>query len=679
MTNQMGSIIKPRRFVLNPLLLVVCAMLAAAPGVRGEAMTGKIRGVLLDEQGNPLADEPVGLIPSFPGREVLEAFKHDPIRTVTDEQGRYQFDATAGVHHRVIWGVDGGSRYGWIASVLPDPDATVSGGLPLEPGEAVLSGQLVDPEGRPLVDASVRVYPEYGEPVEGKTDADGRFSVTSVRLKARQNVLILDADGRSPRLAPEMKPVRPDSADSPRRVFRLVPTATLHGKVVAEQTGKGLADAIVEVRPAFVSGYALHTTTDATGAFRLTDLPAGEYKYRAQHADYADQPPERGYFFERTIKLKPGGTGNASAFAMKANAAFSGTVVDANGQPVSEAWVAGQTDWGDSADAYPKVQTDGDGRFTLPFTRFQKNGGDVVIQAYHPRMGSGTSTASPPNPTETSGDLLIQLGGTTRISGQVVGLAEPASRKTIISIWTRGTYAQMISNKSGSFDFGWIPFAADDDSVQISADGRTPSAFGILKDDRWVQFDDLPGSPPFVFPCRVNRPVRNGERLTVDLDLQTDETIRFAGQIKGLTDAERQGSLIFVFAGPAPDPITDAFVARLDVAEREGDPRRESGKMRSRDDGETWSLLAQVAVDREGRWSAFTSRIMGLHRRHTPPKSGDPATHQDLQNDVSVVAVLVTRDRRFAVLKPLSVAPDDNLVELTSDLADLELQPLPSE
>ena len=112
MTNQMRSIIKPRRFVLNPLLYVACAMLAAAPGVRGEEMTGKIRGVLLDEQGKPLASEPVGLIPSFPGREVLEAFKHDPIRTVTDEQGRYQFDATAGVHHRVVWGVDGGSRYG---------------------------------------------------------------------------------------------------------------------------------------------------------------------------------------------------------------------------------------------------------------------------------------------------------------------------------------------------------------------------------------------------------------------------------------------------------------------------------------------------------------------------------------------------------------------------------------
>ena len=407
--------------------------------------------------------------------------------------------------------------------MLPDPDATVSGGLPLEPGEAVVSGQLVDPEGRPLVDASVRVYPEYGEPVEGKTDADGRFSVTSVRLKARQNVLIVDADGRSPRLAPEMKPVRPDSADSPRRVFRLVPTATLHGKVVAEQTGKGLADAVVEVRPAFASGYALHTTTDATGAFRLTNLPAGNYKYRARHADYADQPPERGYFHERTIRLKPGETGHASAFLMKLKATLTGTVVDAEGQPVFKAWVAGQTAWGDYEGAHRKVQTDRNGRYNLPFSQFKFFEENVVIQAYHPTLGAGTVTTSRPRPSETIDELSIRLGGTTRITGRVVGPENKKLRSIIISFGVGRTYGQEIVNEGGSFDFGWIPFAADDDSVQISADGRTPSAFGILKDDRWVQFDDRPDSTPFVFPRRIKRPVRNGERLTVDLVLQTDE------------------------------------------------------------------------------------------------------------------------------------------------------------
>ncbi len=113
------------------------------------------------------------------------------------------------------------------------------------------------------------------------------------------------------------------------------PKGSIRGTVVNEVTGAPVKKAEVVLSKADVPGPQSGAVTDASGGFSFSDLPAGRYRLRANHADYRGSAAERLGSFGVAVILQPGDNKTGVTIALTPAATVHGKVMDEDGDPVS--------------------------------------------------------------------------------------------------------------------------------------------------------------------------------------------------------------------------------------------------------------------------------------------------------------------------------------------------------
>jgi hypothetical protein len=256
----------------------------------------------------------------------------------------------------------------WIIS-----DSTRAAG-PIPTG--TLSGNVVDPDGKPVAGARVwtdTFYPKTSATkrlMEARTDAKGHFRLGPVEPIYRHRFdLVVDADGFARRSI-----FGGALSVYPGRVYDLGTISLDRGRVftgrVRDVDGKPCANATV--KPAvlrFNHGHTFRETnpdqiviTDADGCFRTPPLPVGRLALTIR-------APERQLAHVAQRPIRPGGEEDLGTILLEPDVPVSGVVRDEDGTPIAGVKIGGTTGY--------EATTNAEGRFTLrgfgPNPSFQLN------------------------------------------------------------------------------------------------------------------------------------------------------------------------------------------------------------------------------------------------------------------------------------------------------------------
>jgi hypothetical protein len=283
------------------------------------ARPSQLRGVVRDEEGRPIANAVLSATEPFGPR-----LQRRKLAALADAGGAYRLGPLADGEYTVRAFNEG---------FLTRSQKWRPGDGPLDfvlQRALLVEGDVVDPEGRPLeraflrvLDTSRNVFREVGL---ARTGADGTFQVEV----ARAGDFLLTAYHADFMMAKLRVTV-------PRRGVRLVMSAgaELTGEVV-DSRGQSVAKADVRANPVRGGDPAAleyHTTTDAQGHFSLRGLPAGRYGVVASHAEEGDF---RGV--ESAVELAP--TASAQVrLVLSEGLSVAGRVVDTEGRPLPESLV----------------------------------------------------------------------------------------------------------------------------------------------------------------------------------------------------------------------------------------------------------------------------------------------------------------------------------------------------
>jgi RNA polymerase sigma factor (sigma-70 family) len=275
-----------------------------------------------------------------------------------------------------------------VAVKQAGPDRTAPPGfIPLgDPGKSALHGRVIDPDGKPVAGAQVRMITQ-GKKVlaESVTDGTGAFRLGPLEPMYRNRFeLIVDADGlgrvmslrdaiRSfPGLDGDVGNIQLDRG----RVFtgqvldidgRTLPNATIEPSVYRHVMGHTVEDI----------GPDLTLSTDAEGRFRTPPLPVGRLALTVRAAGR-----QLGRF-ERPIR--PGGEEDLGAIRLEKDVPVTGVVKDEEGRPIDGVTIV--------AGSGRAATTNAEGKFTVsglgPNPLFQMN---VRKEGYELLVGRVTVT-----------------------------------------------------------------------------------------------------------------------------------------------------------------------------------------------------------------------------------------------------------------------------------------------
>jgi len=223
------------------------------------AAAGRIVGSLRKPDGTPLAGAHV--FPQLSGRGARG------VRT--DDEGQFQLEGLPeGELELFVRSED----YGHTAreTVVVQAGASIALDVVVREGPKI-KGVLRDSEGEPLADLVVRARSEEGEVRrEGKTDADGRYTVANL-YPGRYTVSVSAGRRRAGLIEREL-----DVGEVDLVLDLVVPSGgTLQGRVVGPD-GAPIAEA--SVYAIVEEDYRGQAQTDAEGVFALADLPADTYR-----------------------------------------------------------------------------------------------------------------------------------------------------------------------------------------------------------------------------------------------------------------------------------------------------------------------------------------------------------------------------------------------------------------
>jgi protocatechuate 3,4-dioxygenase beta subunit len=317
------------------------------------------------------------------------------------------------------------------AAIVAEPDVVPEAAEPVAvaPARVSVRGRVLDVERRPVAGVFVEML-AFGsdEPVEGsrvRSEGDGTFEMHTTGLG---DITIADE-----RYAALLSPTLFRTAEE-EVILVVAPRQTVAG-IVVDSAGTPLEDAkiVIDLKDGFHAtfGYALDhsrvirwtTTTDAEGRFSLDEAPRTEYGLLVTtRAGFA--PDIRALPLEPTFDLEI-----VMGVPDDERALLEGVVVDAEGQPVEDAYVACE---------YQNGKTDAKGRFSLDLNGEGERGVLMAIKAgMQPAqlMRAGDSNIAPdawPDP------LVLRLGGAPlAIEGRVLDAdGEPLAG---VKVWTADT------------------------------------------------------------------------------------------------------------------------------------------------------------------------------------------------------------------------------------------------
>jgi uncharacterized GH25 family protein len=259
---------------------------------------GRLSGRVADTKGKPVAGASV-IVAAVDLQRVGHRRPFPPMRTRTDEAGRYEFEGvTAGARYRVTAEHDRFSPAvtGPVAidagTVLGNVDLTLKAG-------AALRLRLVDKEDRPCTQVTMRI--------ESEEDARTDLAFQQLIKSTENGGIVAGDDGwlTVRKLSPGSYSLRfePDGwvgfrrdnvvltegETTDLRTIDLEPGSLMRGRVV-DDGGNPVADAEVAVRwQVMADRYERRATSDPDGRFIIGGLPDHVLKLRASASEFAER------------------------------------------------------------------------------------------------------------------------------------------------------------------------------------------------------------------------------------------------------------------------------------------------------------------------------------------------------------------------------------------------------
>lgn len=281
---------------------------------------------------------------------------------------------------------------------------------------ATIRGRVVNAHGEPLGD--IAVYADEVAPAEvnrrsagqSRTDGDGRFTIVGLK-PVRHELSVTPPHGGQTSDATHA--IVELALDHPAQHDFVIDDSAgvLNGRVVA-QDGTPFANLSVAVTPVNGSSGGIGMQTDELGRF-TTDGLLGDYRVTLAYDDVA-LPITGADATGTSVHISHGATREITLTTHRPDGVIRGRVIDDQGQPVDDAFVAVSkydASWPDAAfGALVEVMVAPDGTFTaahLPDAQFtvrayRKPGGEVVTQ-----------------PVATGANLTLQLLPAATITGLV--------------------------------------------------------------------------------------------------------------------------------------------------------------------------------------------------------------------------------------------------------------------
>lgn len=284
------------------------------------------------------------------------------------------------------------------------------GKIALEPG-ATLQGRVVSRQGRPIAGATVSAWLQNGDPDSdgtATTSADGAFRLDDLSAGAGFD-LTVTRKGYAEKLVPG---VRVPTAQALEIVIE--EAARISGRVLGADR-QPLENATVAIEPqaslAPESGNFLRGPgpasgrTDGAGEFDLEDVPPGPLRLSVAAEGWKPKELEG-------LEVGPGESIRDLEIVLERGAAIAGRVLDAQGRPASEAFLAVQDPGGRTN---VSAQTDGDGRYRL-------EGVEPGLRQVEVRW-SGRNLTRELEVAPGENYLDLRFEGGTQVSGRVIDSA----------------------------------------------------------------------------------------------------------------------------------------------------------------------------------------------------------------------------------------------------------------
>ena len=314
--------------------------------------------------------------------------------TEGDAGGRFRLGPLPAGRYRVTAAAPGhlpGTRELAVAG-----EATASGvDFVLEAGGVVLSGRVLDAGVGAIAGGRVRAH-LHGESADAavaiaRTDRAGGYRLT---LPPGFHELVVDAGGYAPVWS------RVWLVGDTTRDFRLIPAASISGRVVHAGTSTGVAEALVRTGRGQGSP---EVQTDAEGAFVLPDLEPGDHHLFARAGALTGRAA-------MPVTTRLGTRVEGVLIEVKAGRSLSGQVRRGGGRPVAGAEVTVY------ANGQPRGEatTDASGAFRIE---------GLLPGPQH--VGATAAGLLPADQTITVGDgdlsgIALELGEAAQVRGQVV-------------------------------------------------------------------------------------------------------------------------------------------------------------------------------------------------------------------------------------------------------------------
>lgn len=431
-----------------------------------------VRGIVVDGRQQPIGGAEI-VVSGWAGGEAV------PL-TRTEADGTF---ALRGVYtHCHI----GARAAGFAASPLRQftagKGADVELRVVLDSPAIVVTGSVLDPHGQPVVGALVRagdedqrptVLPDGGRahgwrPEYARTDANGQFVLR--HLPAGPVPLAV----RALPYAPWLGEVALTAGQPHATTIRLLPGATVHGTVRGAD-GSSVAGATITfgVQHEFVQQ---EVSSDASGAFRVEGLPAGELLVTAQAQTHGKARTRLALTAGRDLTWDP---------LLAAGQQQRGRVVDADDQPVVQAMVQAQGQGAIDGDwFFAHESTDEQGRFTL---KDVPNGLPLQLQVV--RQSSFPELVHT-LPQRTDEEVLLRLPKATRvhIRGTVLdpdGKPLPNVAVSPFLLGGNGSPAETADPATGAFALG--PYPAGEYTLNLAAADLVPLQLRrtLVGDETW--------------------------------------------------------------------------------------------------------------------------------------------------------------------------------------------------
>ncbi len=426
------------------LTVILTVLFFGVVSVSGEAIAGSISGqVVADSDGTPISDAWV---------DVSEENGAYSDSVYTEADGTYQITSLPAGNYRVqIYSpptpyvgeyYDNSFDYGSATLVpvtLGTEKANIDFGLAV--GGSISGMVTTDADGAPIADVSVSACDDSIGCLYGYTLADGTYQITSLPAgNYRVQIYSPPApyvgeyydnsfDYESATLVPVSLGQEIVNID-----FGLAVSGSISGQVVTDAEGTPIADASVNACPEN-GGNCGWASTQADGTYQVSGLAAGSYRVGVSaSAPYLHEYYDNTLDYE-SATLVPVSLGQEAAninFGLAVGGSISGQVVaDADGTPVSDAWV----DVSEENGAYgASVYTEADGTYRIT----SLPAGNYRVQIYSPpapylgeyydnSFDYGSATLVPVSLGEEIVNIDFGLAVSGSISGQVVTDAEGTS------------------------------------------------------------------------------------------------------------------------------------------------------------------------------------------------------------------------------------------------------------